>query len=759
MSLDPAKLSNIRTVKGKTVARCPACAEIGADESGEHLFINRAGKFGCVANPGDREHRRRIHALAGTDKGDPQPKRKPRQSRTWATPETAARSCTPKGFTLAALYAYPRAGTDFAAVARYESGEGKTFKQFSKNGAGWIAGGPSGLWPLYRVEALPEAGRVFIVEGEKAHAAAVSIGLPCVTSAGGSGAASKSDWQPLAGRDVAILPDADEPGAAYAADVSEILAHLEPPARVRVVTLPGLPESGDIADFLDARDAAEPEALRAEIEALADAAPVIMPPEKKPEGERCGPVEAAQAGKPYPLTDLGNAERFAHYHAAAVRWDVALKSWRVWDGRRWAVDSALNVNRLAAETVRKIRQEAAAAPAGNGEGKDLGALLFAWAVKSESRDRLAALLEVAKSQPGIAVSADALDVDPWALNVLNGTLDLRTGELRPHNRADLLTKLAPVEYRPGARDDRWNKFLNDATGGDADLAAFLQAACGYTLTGDTSEEKLFIVYGPTAGGKSTFLDAQRAALGDYARTIQADLLAKRRDPHGAGGASPELAALAGARLAAGSEMEQGREIAEALAKNLTGGEPVTARHLYASLFDFRPQFKLWLAVNHCPRVSGDDDAVWRRILRIGFEHTVPPERRHKTLKPYLRDPAGGGPAVLAWAVEGCLRWQRDGLAVPPAVLRSTEAYRNESDPLAAFVEDCLTFTEGDTWTPWADLWAAYCEHAEENGMGERYRVAPKRLQDRLRARGCVSGRRHSGRGWTGVYLREGWAET
>ena len=167
--------------------------------------------------------------------------------------------------------------------------------------------------------------------------------------------------------------------------------------------------------------------------------------------------------------------------------------------------------------------------------------------------------------------------------------------------------------------------MQDATGGDAELIDSANRF-GLHTHGDTSEEILLLVYGPEASGKTTFLEALRGVMGDYARTIQADLLAKRRDPHGAGNASPELAALAGARLAAGSEMEQGREIAEALAKNLTGGEPITARHLYAESFDFRPQFKLWLALNHCPKVSADD-MIWRRILRIGFENTVPAARR------------------------------------------------------------------------------------------------------------------------------------
>jgi len=470
------------------------------------------------------------------------------------------------------------------------------------------------------------------------------------------------------------------------------------------------------------------------------------------------PTIRASDGNPYAMTDLGNAERLVTRYGNKIRWDVARKVWRTWDGTRWATDSALTVNNLAASTARKIREEAVAAPSGKGDGQDLGFQLFRHAVRSESRDKMAAMIEVAKSCPGVAVAAELLDADPWLLNVLNGTIDLKTGILRPHNRADLLTKLAPVEYRPEATCKRWEQFLDDSTGGDADLIAFLQTVAGYTLTGDTSEEKLFIVYGPEASGKSTFLDSLRAALGEYARTVSSDLLTKRRDAN-AGAATPELAGLAGARLAAASEMEQGREIAEALAKNLTGGEPITARHLYAELFDYRPQFKLWLALNHCPKVSADDGAIWRRILRLGFEHTVTPERRDKTLKPYLRDPNGGAPAVLAWAVKGCLRWQREGkLEVPAAVERSTAAYRQESDPLAAFLEDCLGFNSM-AWTQWSEIWKAYNEHAKENGTAERYRVSPKRLQERLRARDCAGERRHSGRGWAGVELLDDWNDS
>jgi putative DNA primase/helicase len=467
------------------------------------------------------------------------------------------------------------------------------------------------------------------------------------------------------------------------------------------------------------------------------------------------PVEAAKQGKPYAMTDLGNAERMVAYHGDKIRWDIASKHWRVWDGRRWMKDSDLKVGTLAADTARRIRLEAAEAPANGSGAKDLGAELFSWAVKSESRDRLSAIVEVVKSRPGVAVDAKELDANPWVLNVMNGTIDLKTGELHPHNRDDLITKLSGVEYRPGTRDERWERFLEDITGGDKELVSFLQVCAGYTLTGDTSEEKLFIVYGPEDSGKTTFLETLRVCLGEYSRTIQCDLLTRKRDAGGGGTASPELAALAGARLAAGSEMEQGREMAEALAKNLTGGEPITARHLYAEMFEFMPQFKLWLALNHCPKVSAEDGAMWRRVLRIGFEHTVPKEKRDKTLKPYLRDPSGGAPAILAWAVEGCLRWQKEGLKVPECVSRSTAAYRSESDPLALFFEDCLQVSNMG-WTPWSAIWDAYCRHAQEMGTADRYRVQPKRLQERLRDKGCVSAKRSIGRGWTGVEVNPDW---
>ncbi len=464
------------------------------------------------------------------------------------------------------------------------------------------------------------------------------------------------------------------------------------------------------------------------------------------------PIEAAKAGTPFSLTDLGNAERLVSNYGKGFRWDGSSRCWRAWDGRRWVSDDGVMMHRLAAKTARKIKDEAAAISTADDTGRRMAEAVFKHAIKSESREKLAACVEVAKAIPGVSVPAGAWDSDPWILNVKNGILDLRTGELRPHNMKRLLTKLAPVDYVAGATCPRFNQFLVDATGGDRDLARYLQKMCGYLMTGDTSEEKAWLWYGGTATGKSTLLEAVRGVLGDYARTINPLMLCRQTGTN-SGAATPELAALHGCRLAAGSELESGKQLGESFMKGLTGGEGITARHLYGAQFEFLPQFKIVLALNHCPRASSDDGAVWRRLVRVGLDRTVPPEKRDRTLKPYLRNPDGGAVAVLAWMMAGCLAWQREGLdPVPESVKLSSMAYRTECDPLAAFFEDYMVF-DAREWTSAASIVQAYKEHLDETGTNPKFRLSPKRIGETLKEKGCSTERRHAGRGWLGVALK------
>ena len=297
-----------------------------------------------------------------------------------------------------------------------------------------------------------------------------------------------------------------------------------------------------------------------------------------------------------PCTELGNARRFIRQHGQDLRFVPLWKKWLLWDGTRWAVDDTYKVTQRAKETVRSLPTELASIQ----EDEKRRAFLQHIA-RSEGYRWIANIVELAKSEPGVPVSSEQLDADPWVLNVQNGTLDLRTGQLRPHAREDLLTKLAPVAYDPEALCPTWEAFLSHILAGDVELIRFVQKIIGYSLTGSTQEQCLFMLYGAGANGKSTLIQTVSALLGDYARQTPTDtLLVQRGD-----GVRNDLARLQGARFVSAVEVEGGRRLAEALVKQLTGGDTITARFLYGEHFEFQTMFKLWLAVNHKPGGARD----------------------------------------------------------------------------------------------------------------------------------------------------------
>jgi putative DNA primase/helicase len=308
--------------------------------------------------------------------------------------------------------------------------------------------------------------------------------------------------------------------------------------------------------------------------------------------------------------------------------------------------------------------------------------------------------------------------------------------------------IAPTEFEPGATSETWDGFLRDATGGDSDLAAFLQRAVGYSLTGDYREEVLFFVHGPKNAGKTTFGEAIKTTLGGYAKTADFEVFLRRSFT---GGPRNDIADLAGSRLVISCEVDEGKKLAEGLIKWMTGGDTLKARFLFKEAFEFDPTMKLWLVANHAPKIKADDDAIWRRILRIPFEHSVPPDKIDKTLKQKLKEPEAQR-AILAWAVEGCLAWQRGGLGIPPVVTRATESLREEMDPLKDFFDDCCIFGD-DLWTAAEALRNEYEAHCKENGSNP---VRARTWGAALRAKGCERRRRTVGgaqrRGWTGVGL-------
>jgi len=427
----------------------------------------------------------------------------------------------------------------------------------------------------------------------------------------------------------------------------------------------------------------------------------------------------------YNLTDMGNAQRLIAQHGKDLRYCHVSKTWYVWTGVRWATDQTGEVHRRAKNTVRQIYREASDEP-----DDERRKALAKWARTSESEARLKAMISLAESEPGVPVLPADLDADPWLLNCQNGTLDLRNGQLKPHCREDLITKVTPVHYDLEAHSDLWEHFLDDVTGGDEELQAFLARAVGYSLVGAPSEEKLFFIHGPTAAGKSTFVEAIKATLGDYALTADFETFIKRTMVTG----SPrnDIARLAGARLVASIEVDEGKRLAEGLVKTITGGDTVTARFMYKEAFEFVPQFTLWLCANHAPRLSDVDDAMWRRILRVPFECVVPVDKRDPAVKQTLRDPKRSGAAILAWAVRGCLDWQAHGLNVPTSVEEATENYRAQQDPLGPFIEECCVLSPV-AYVPSRDLRNAYECWARDRG--ERA-LRGREFTDRLRERGC-----------------------
>lgn len=428
------------------------------------------------------------------------------------------------------------------------------------------------------------------------------------------------------------------------------------------------------------------------------------------------------------LTDMGNAERFAALHGADVRYLATWGKWFTFNGRRWKVDDTGAVMRLAKATAKSIYAEAAAA-----DDSEEAEEIAAFAKRSQARGKLEAMLELAKSEEPIPIAVDSLDSDPWLLNFENGTVDLRTGELQPHRRGDLITKSTGIEYpdEPGVDAVLWQEFLDSIFNGDRELIRFLQRLMGSSLPGVVLEHILPIFYGTGANGKSVFIETVMAALGEYAMKAPAGLLmTSRGDRH-----PTELADLCGKRLVAITETGDGQRLNEPLMKEATGGDTIRARRMREDHWEFKPSHLAVLVTNYQPIVRGTDNGIWRRLRLVPFTVTIPEERQDKALTHKLRSEL---PAIAAWMVAGCLEWQRHGLQAPPQVMAATEGYKHDSDTFAQWFEEhmkveplgCVkasaTFKSYQTW----------CEvHGERNLSNRRFgermgeKIAAKRVSN------------------------------
>ncbi len=439
------------------------------------------------------------------------------------------------------------------------------------------------------------------------------------------------------------------------------------------------------------------------------------------------------------LSDLGNAKRLVNAFGHNIRYIPTWGQWLIYNGARWKVDDDGAISRLAALAVAEIFVEAAAE-----EDEGTAQRLYKHALKSESATALRNMVNLAMSESGISISEKRLDSNPWLMNCTNGTINLLTGELQPHDRDDLLTKMAHLEHDKDATCPTWQKFLYRIMGGNANLVSFLQRYSGYTSTGDVSEQVLVLMHGRGSNGKSTFLKVLQQLFGDYGRQANMELLLsmKNSNSHPTG-----MARLMGARFVASSEVERGAPFAEALVKQMTGGDTITARFMRKDFFEFEPTHKLWIAANHKPIIKGNDMAIWRRILLVPFTVTIPVEQQDKQLlSKLIKEQAG----ILNWVVQGCLAWQKEGLKPPEDVLSATSDYKEDMDLLKDFFDDWCEEGEGLKVTV-KDLYESYLDWCTV--FHESKPVSKRLFGMMISERGYEKERTGKARYWTGIALK------
>jgi putative DNA primase/helicase len=441
-----------------------------------------------------------------------------------------------------------------------------------------------------------------------------------------------------------------------------------------------------------------------------------------------------------PLTDVTNATRFVAQHGPGLRYCYAWTAWLHFDAVRWRRDAGDLTVRAAKETARGWFTEAAQT-----SDDTRRKALAKWAMYANSEPGLRRMLSLAQAE--LAITPEQFDADPWLLNCENGTLELKTGHLRPHRREDFLTKLTAAPYDPDARSTVWDTILEGALP-DADARDYAQRYAGYALTGVTREEVFVFCRGPAGAGKSTFTEGLRRTWGDYATSADfTSFLVKQLSD----GPREDIARLAGARLVTSVETRDGQRLAEGLVKLLTGGDTVPARRLYERTFEFVPEFKLLLASNYRPHARADDDGLWRRLRELPFPTARPRrEDRDDAVKATITDPKQAGQAILAWAVAGCARWFAEGLGEPESVMQATAAYRRSQEPLADFIADCCAVAP-DLRVPATQLREEYERWCRSEGV--KHPLAGKAWGATLRALGCTDRRTAEGRWWDGLAVR------
>lgn len=438
--------------------------------------------------------------------------------------------------------------------------------------------------------------------------------------------------------------------------------------------------------------------------------------------------------KRYPLTDAGNSERFAAMMANKLCFNYTSNQWNSFSHGIWRPDMNGTVDRSAVEVVRSIIKEAAEI-----DDEKVRNAMLSWAKKSESLKARRAMIEGAKAL--LAVDHSLFDSDRWKINLNNGYLDLRTGNLLAHNPTHYVTKIAGCGYNPTAKASIWERFIGDLTCGDPELADYLQKQIGRYLTGDISEQTLLFLFGRGANGKSVLATVLTKLLGNYAVTMRPDFLLDS-----AKNAELEALELRGARLAICHELPENGKLAENRLKTLTGGDLIKGRGLYQNFQTFEPTAKYLLLGNHKPYVPSGGDAIWRRLRLFPCDFIATPETIDPKLTEKLIAELSG---ILNWALAGLQRWLTEGETLPSRMIEELKDYREAEDGLGAFLAETCDFNNNFTVDK-SELYGVYKDWANEAG---EFVLSQKALTKKLSERGIRSSRNAAARQYVGIGLK------
>lgn len=436
------------------------------------------------------------------------------------------------------------------------------------------------------------------------------------------------------------------------------------------------------------------------------------------------------------LTDLGNARRLVERFGDQIRYCGPWNKWMVWDGKRWKRDDTGELERMAKEITEYILKEAI-----NCKDSSSSNLLFNHAIRSQASNKIRATIDVAKTESRVAARPEDFDKDMYLFNCENGILDLRTGELLPHNPRWLITRVSPVTFDPLADCSKFLKFIERIFSNDIELIEYMRDIVGYSLSGDISDQSFYYLYGLGANGKSVFLEIIRFLMGEYGKQSDFETFNTKSGDK----VRNDLAMLKGARFVTAPEVDGGKALSESVIKQVTGGEPISARFLFAEYFEYKPEFKLFMAANHKLEIKNQDHGIWRRVKMIPFKVTIPEDERDNHLTEKLKLELSG---ILNWAIQGFNHWNKGLMKVPKSVLEATQGYKHDMDIVGEFIESKCKVGPDETVRV-STLYESYkdwCKYNNEMLLGKIQFGA------RLSQLGYEKGRDREAYHWNGIGL-------